>query len=68
MADRTLIGKKAWLKPELLVIVRGHPEENVLASCKGPGFSGPGFTHDNCKHGQGGGHGHGSACQSIANS
>lgn len=26
--------KKTWHKPELIVIVRSHPEENVLLSCK----------------------------------
>ncbi len=27
--------KKVWEKPELVVLVRGKPEESVLASCKG---------------------------------
>ena len=26
--------KKAWLKPELIVLVRGKPEEAVLTNCK----------------------------------
>jgi hypothetical protein len=35
--------KKAWSKPELIVLVRGRPEEAVLAACKiflqeGPGY------------------------------
>jgi len=29
--------KKVWEKPELVVLVRGKPEESVLASCKGGG-------------------------------
>ena len=29
--------KKAWSKPELIVLVRGKPEETVLANCKGGG-------------------------------
>jgi hypothetical protein len=28
-------GKKAWVKPELIVLVRSNPEEWVLLSCKG---------------------------------
>lgn len=68
MKDQSITGKKQWHQPELLVIVRSHPEENVLASCKGPGSSGPGFSHDNCKHGNGGGQGNGSACHEVANS
>jgi len=26
--------KKEWVVPELLVLVRSHPEEDVLARCK----------------------------------
>jgi hypothetical protein len=26
--------KKEWVAPELLVLVRSHPEEAVLAACK----------------------------------
>lgn len=29
--------KQAWSKPELVVLVRGKPEEAVLSSCKGDG-------------------------------
>jgi hypothetical protein len=28
--------KKTWTKPELIVIFRGKPEENVLCACKYP--------------------------------
>ena len=31
MTDTT---KKAWFKPELIVLVRGKPEEGVLTACK----------------------------------
>lgn len=34
MTDKT---KKAWAKPELIVLVRGKPEEAVLNACKGDG-------------------------------
>jgi hypothetical protein len=30
----TGVGKKKWAKPELLVLVRGRPEESILAACK----------------------------------
>lgn len=30
--------KKEWVAPELLVLVRSHPEETVLAACKGNGI------------------------------
>lgn len=26
--------KKAWRKPELIVLLRGNPEESVLVGCK----------------------------------
>jgi len=35
-------GKKAWRRPELIVLLRTRPEEAVLAGCKYPGVSGPG--------------------------
>jgi hypothetical protein len=54
--------KPYWKTPELMVIVRSTPQENVLISCKGTGINGPGFTHGNCKPGKGGGGSGGSAC------
>jgi len=27
--------EKEWIKPQLIVLVRGKPEERVLVSCKG---------------------------------
>jgi len=35
-------GKKAWRRPELVVLLRSRPEEAVLTSCKGPGIAGMG--------------------------
>jgi hypothetical protein len=32
--------KKQWVKPELIVLARGRPEEAVLKNCKGPSKSG----------------------------
>jgi hypothetical protein len=35
--------KKAWVTPELIVLVRSKPEEAVLSGCKvGAGTAGPG--------------------------
>jgi hypothetical protein len=31
--------KKKWAKPELIVLVRGRPEEAVLTACKGHGVA-----------------------------
>ncbi|MCU0236665.1 MAG: hypothetical protein MUC72_06215 [Acidobacteria bacterium] len=33
--------KKKWLRPRLIVMVRGRPEENVLLACKGSHLAGP---------------------------
>jgi len=37
--------KKKWEKPQLIVMYRARPEENVLAACKGdsPQPKGPAF-------------------------
>ena len=37
---------QAWSKPELIVLGRGAPEENVLCSCK----SRPSVGHNGCAH------------------
>lgn len=34
--------KKEWVTPELLVLVRSHPEEAVLATCKSGSIAGSG--------------------------
>lgn len=41
--------RRAWLKPELVVLVRSRPQEDVLSACKHPsqGVIAPG--NDKCK-------------------
>ena len=39
--------KKEWQKPELIVLVRSKPEENVLGYCKAGNLSGP--VGEKCK-------------------
>jgi len=34
-------GKRAWQRPELIVLLRTRPEEAVLAGCKYAGVAGP---------------------------
>jgi hypothetical protein len=41
--------RKPWAKPELIVLVRGRPEEAVLDKCRRPSESGP--TGKGCKTG-----------------
>ena len=33
--------RKKWIRPELIVLGRGRPEENVLLGCKTMGLTGP---------------------------
>jgi hypothetical protein len=40
--------KKPWQKPELVVLVRGNPEESVLTSCKVIGSLGYHNTNNSC--------------------
>ncbi len=40
--------RKVWVKPVLIVIGRGEPEERVLAGCKQGGGTGPLTTTTNC--------------------
>ena len=41
--------KKAWVEPELIVLVRNNPEEAVLTVCKTREIEGSGvFFHDLC--------------------
>ena len=35
------IAKKSWSEPELIVLVRGKPEEEVLGVCKDGSGNGP---------------------------
>lgn len=32
--------KKSWETPQLIILARGNPEENVLLVCKAIGFTG----------------------------
>ncbi len=34
--------KKKWVKPRLVVLIRGDRQEMVLVTCKAPHWSGPG--------------------------
>jgi hypothetical protein len=40
--------KKEWGTPELLVLVRSHPEEAVLIGCKISPFGGPATFQSGC--------------------
>jgi hypothetical protein len=43
--------KKKWVKPELTVLVRNKPEEQVLSGCKtlgGNGGNNSGSTNNDC--------------------
>jgi hypothetical protein len=41
--------KKAWKKPELIVLHRGNPEERILSACKTAGVAGyPDNTDTDC--------------------
>jgi hypothetical protein len=43
--------RKGWTPPQLIVLGRGTPEENVLAGCKTTKLSGRGATRNGCKKG-----------------
>lgn len=45
-----LAQKKSWMRPELIVIVRSHPAEAVLAGCKQTkgGATGPNYYVSDC--------------------
>jgi hypothetical protein len=49
-----MVHKKQWKQPELIVLVRGKPEEAVLTACKGNGDTIAPYTNeidcvdDNC--------------------
>ncbi len=40
--------KQPWSRPELIVLVRGKPEERVLSACKTVIVSGPGTSDAAC--------------------
>ena len=41
--------RKNWIQPQLIVLGRGTPEENVLAGCKTSKNTGSAATVNNCK-------------------
>ena len=47
--------RNKWKKPELIVLVRSRPEENVLDFCKtgGSGHINPSDSHVGCMVGEG---------------
>lgn len=45
--------KKKWRKPQLIVLLKGHPEESVLRSCKTfSGITGPQNDYNGCYKGR----------------
>lgn len=40
--------RKEWIPPQLIVLGRGTPEENVLAGCKTSKLTGAGSTNKGC--------------------
>ena len=41
--------RKKWTRPQLIVLGRGTPEENVLAGCKTSKLAGSAATITSCK-------------------
>ncbi len=41
--------RKEWVPPQLIVLGRGTPEENVLGGCKTSTLTGSGATKTSCK-------------------
>jgi hypothetical protein len=41
--------RKKWIQPQLIVLGRGTPEENVLAGCKTSKLTGQSATKVSCK-------------------
>jgi hypothetical protein len=60
MNKREPTDKKLWRKPELIVLVRSHPEETVLTVCKNASSAGP-LNKNKCNRGP-------SGCMVISNS
>lgn len=40
--------KKKWTKPELIILLKGRPEEAILAGCKGGDTAGPQSDYELC--------------------
>jgi hypothetical protein len=45
--------QKKWIRPRLIVLGRGAPEENILAGCKTSALAGAGSTKTGCAKGPG---------------
>jgi len=41
--------RKKWTRPQLIVLGRGTPEENVLAGCKTTSLAGSAATINSCQ-------------------
>ena len=42
--------KKEWRKPELIVLVRSEPEEDILVACKASSVrGGPNYQNNACR-------------------
>jgi hypothetical protein len=57
--------KKRWIRPQLIVLGRGTPEENILAGCKTSKNTGMSATKNSCKKKQGA-NCNGGKCSSIS--
>lgn len=57
--------KKEWKKPQLIVVVRGQSQENVLTACKVTGNSGA-YTDDSACIGDS--NGRCNACEALVGS
>lgn len=40
--------KEKWSKPKLIILIRGNPEERVLAQCKGGVDGSPVSSNNSC--------------------
>jgi hypothetical protein len=45
-----MMDKKAWEKPELIILARNRPEEQVLTQCKGGSSTNSTLSHDEGGH------------------
>lgn len=42
--------RKIWLKPKLVMLIKGRPEEHILGCCKGEGAEGPTGNEGSCRY------------------
>jgi len=57
--------RKKWIPPQLIVLGRGTPEENVLVGCKMSTMTGRSATKTSCKKKRGG-NCNGGKCSAIS--